>query len=242
MTEHTYKQFDIEMDEIRSELLRMGGCVESMISDAIRAVVNGDVDLIDRVKENEKEVNKIEVALDDQIATIIARRQPAGIDLRTLMAVAKMLTDMERSGDEAEKIAAMAARLHEGNKKFVPEVELQHMGKAVISMLHEVMDAFARHDSVAAAGVVRSDKQVDKEWKATMRGLISYMIEDPRTISNGIDLLFVARSLERIGDHSKNMAERVIFMVHGADVRHQGVKAAEKAVAESTDAESNSKT
>lgn len=166
MTEHTYKQFDIEMDEIRSELLRMGGCVESMIEDAIRAVVNGDVDLIERVKENEKEVNDIEIALDDQIATIIARRQPAGIDLRTLMAVAKMLTDMERSGDEAEKIAAMASRLHDNNHKFVPEIELQHMGRAVITMLHDVMDAFARHDSVAAAAVVRSDKQVDKEWKA----------------------------------------------------------------------------
>ncbi len=232
MNEHTYKQFDIEMDEIRSELLRMAGCVESMIEDAVRAVVNGDTDLIDRVKQNEKEVNAIEVAIDDQIATIIARRQPAGIDLRTLIAVAKMLTDMERSGDEAEKMAAMASRLHDGNQKFVPEVELQHMGRAVVTMLHDAMDAFARHDSVAAAAVVRSDKQVDKEWKATMRSLISFMIEDPRTITNGIDLLFVARSLERIGDHAKNMAERVIFMVHGTDVRHQGVKAAERIVKE----------
>jgi len=240
MTEHTYKQFDIEMDEIRSELLRMAGCVESMIEDAVRAVVNGDTDLIDRVKKNEKEVNTIEVAIDDQIARIIARRQPAGIDLRTLIAVAKMLTDMERSGDEAEKMASMASRLHDGNQKFVPEIELQHMGRAVVTMLHDAMDAFARHDSVAAAAVVRSDKQVDKEWKAAMRSLISYMIEDPRTISNGIDLLFVARSLERIGDHAKNMAERVIFMVHGTDVRHQGVKAAERIVKEAVAQETQS--
>ena len=237
MTEHTFRKFDVELDEIRSELLRMGGFVESMINDAIQAVVTGDANLIDRVKENEKEVNRIEVAVDERIATIIALRQPAGIDLRTLMAVAKMLTDMERSGDEAEKIASMARRLHDDTKKFVPEIELQHMSKAVAQMLHEVMDAFARQDSVAAAAVVRSDKQVDKEWKSAMRSLISYMIEDPRTISGGIDLLFVARSLERIGDHSKNMAERVIFMVHGADVRHQGVKAAERVVRESTQSE-----
>ena len=220
MTEHTFRKFDVEMDEICSELLRMGGCVESMINDAIDAVVTGDASLIDRVKENEKEVNKIEVAVDEKIATIIALRQPAGIDLRTLMAVAKMLTDMERSGDEAEKIASMARRLHDDTKKFVPEIELQHMSKAVAQMLHDVMDAFARQDSVAAAAVVRSDKQVDKEWKSMMRSLISYMIEDPRTISGGIDLLFVARSLERIGDHSENIAEYVVYSVKGADVRH----------------------
>jgi phosphate transport system protein len=236
MAEHTYKQFDIELGEIRSGLLRMGGCVQSMIDDAIMAVSSGNLELVEKVKENEKEVNRIEVALDELISMVIARRQPAASDLRMLLAVTKMLTDMERSGDEAEKIANMARRIHEDTSKFVPDIELQHMARAVGSMLHDVMDSFARQDSVQAAAVVRSDKQVDKEWKGALRGLISYMIEDPRTITGGIDLLFVARSLERIGDHCKNMAERVIFMVHGADVRHQGVKAAERLVREETQA------
>jgi phosphate transport system protein len=236
MNDHTHKQFDVELNDIRSELLRMGGYVDSMIVDAVRVVLSGDLTLVDKVKDAEKEVNRLEVSIDEKISTVIARRQPAGIDLRTLLAVTKMLTDMERSGDEADKIAMVGRRIHDDVQKFVPEIELQHMATAVVAMLGDVMDSFARNDSVKAAAVVRSDKQVDKEWKGALRGLISYMIEDPRTISGAIELLFVARSLERIGDHCKNMAERVIFMVHGADVRHQGVKAAERLVREENQA------
>lgn len=234
MTEHTYKQFDVELDEIRSLFLRMGGCVENMIADSMQAVLTGSSDLIEKVRETEKEVNDLELATDQAIQTLIVRRQPTAVDLRIALAVSKMLTDMERCGDEAEKIAKLASQIHDEAQRFVPELELQHMFRAVSEMLNDVMDSFARHDSVKAAAVVRRDKQVDKEWKAALRGLISYMIEDPRTISGAIELLFVARSLERIGDHCKNMAERVIFMVHGADVRHQGVKAAERLVAEKT--------
>lgn len=230
MNEHTYKQFDIEIDDIRADLLRMGGCVESMINDSMQALASGDPEAIDRVKENERLVNKLEIDIDDRITRVLARRQPLAIDLRMMLAVTKMLTDMERCGDEAERIAMVGRRIHEDTQKFIPEIELQHIARAVAQMLHEVMDSFARHDTALAASVVRSDKKVDKEWKSALRGLISYMIEDPRTISGSIDLLFAARSLERIGDHCKNMAERVIFMVHGADVRHQGVKAAERLV------------
>ena len=237
MTEHTYKQFDVELDEIRSHSLRMGGCVQNMITDAMQAVLTGNTDLIEKVRETEKEVNELEVLTDQEVQNLIVRRQPTAVDLRIALAVTKMLTDMERCGDEAEKIAKLANRIHDDAQRFVPELELQHMFRAVSEMLNDVMDSFARHDSVKAAAVVRHDKQVDKEWKAALRGLISYMIEDPRTISGAIELLFVARSLERIGDHCKNMAERVIFMVHGADVRHQGVKAAERLVAERTQAE-----
>lgn len=237
MTEHTFKQFDVDIDQIRSELLRMGGLVQSMISDAMKVVVGGDAEALERVRASEKEVNALEIEIDDRIVNLIARRQPAAVDLRVVLAVSKMLTDMERCGDEAETIARRANRIHEDAQRFVPELELQHIATAVGSMLNDVMDSFARHDSVKAAAVVRSDKQVDKEWKSTVRSLVSYMIEDPRTISGGIDLLFMARSLERIGDHCKNMAERVIFMVHGADVRHQGVKAAERLVAEKTQGE-----
>ena len=230
MSEHTNKQFDADLQRIRTELLQMGGLVESMIQNSIDALTTGDMSLVERVKEREKDVNRLEVEIDDRVTTILARHQPAAIDLRTLLAVTKMLTDMERSGDEADKIASMARRIHEDDRRFIPVIELRHMANSVVTMMRQVMDAFARHDSILAAAVVRSDKEVDKEWKSALRNLITYMIEDPRTISRAIDLLFIARSMERIGDHCKNMAERVIYMVHGADVRHQGVKMAERLV------------
>lgn len=232
MTEHTYKQFDVDIDQIRSELLSMGGFVQTMIADAMEVVANGNVDLAERVRQHEKQVNALEIDIDNRITSLIARRQPTAVDLRIVMAVSKMLTDMERCGDEAESIAKRASLIHEDANRFVPDLELQHMSTAVMGMLTDVMDSFARHDSTLAAEIVKRDKQVDKEWKGALRGLISYMIEDPRTITGGIEMLFIARSLERIGDHCKNMAERVIFMVHGADVRHQGAKAAERLVRE----------
>ena len=230
MTEHTNKQFDADLQRIRTELLQMGGLVEAMVQDGMQALTEGDLALVDRVREHEKEVNRFEVEIDERVTQILARHQPAAIDLRTLLAVTKMLTDMERSGDEAEKIATMARRIHEDDRSFMPDIELRHMASKISMMMRQVMDAFARQDAVLAAAVVRSDKEVDKEWKATLRNLITYMIEDPRTISHSIDLLFIARSMERIGDHCKNMAERVIYMVHGADVRHQGLKMAERLV------------
>jgi phosphate transport system protein len=230
MTEHTNKQFDADLQRIRTELLQMGGLVEAMVYDGMQALTEGDLSLVDRVREHEKEVNRFEVEIDERVTQILARYQPAAIDLRTLLAVTKMLTDMERSGDEAEKIATMARRIHEDDRSFMPDIELRHMANSVRLMIRQVMDAFARQDAILAAAVVRSDKEVDKEWKATLRNLISYMIEDPRTISRSIDLLFIARSMERIGDHCKNMAERVIYMVHGADVRHRGLKMAERLV------------
>lgn len=234
LNDHTYKQFDIELDEIRSDFLQMGGCVQSMIADAMEVLATGDAECFERVKVNEKQVNQLELDIDDRITTMLARRQPLGFDLRLLLAVTKMLTDMERCGDEAERIAVLGRRMHDDAQKFVPEMELQHVATAVLGMLHDVMDSFARHDSVLAASVVRGDKKVDKEWKAAMRGLITYMIEDPRMITGSIDLMLMSRSLGRIGDHCKNMAERVIFMVHGKDVRHQGAKAAERLVKKAT--------
>jgi len=230
MTEHTNKQFDADLQRIRTELLQMGGLVEAMVQDGMQALTEGDLGLVDRVREHEKEVNRLEVEIDERVTQILARYQPTAIDLRTVLAITKMLTDMERSGDEAEKIATMARRIHEDDRSFLPEIELRHMASKISTMMRQVMDAFARQDAVLAAAVVRSDKEVDKEWKATLRNLITYMIEDPRTISRSIDLLFIARSMERIGDHCKNMAERVIYMVHGADVRHQGLKMAERLV------------
>ena len=226
--EHTNKQFHSELEMTRSMFLQMGGLVESMVLDAIQALSRGEVQLVERVREHERQVNEFEVDIDSRISQLIARNQPTAGDLRLLLSISKMLTDMERCGDEAEKIAKVARRLHEAESPYAPVVELRHMGDAVASMIRAALDAFAREDPVSAAQVVRNDKEVDKEWKASLRHVITYMIEDPRTISRSIEFIFVARALERIGDHAKNMAERVIYMVRGDDVRHTGVANTER--------------
>jgi len=228
MSEPLHKQFHHDLQALRSLFLRMGGLVESMIQDSTELLATGELSLTDRVREREKEVNHIEVEIDERISQLIARNQPTAVDLRFLLSVSKMLTDMERCGDEADKIAKVARRLYEADAGYTPVVELRHMASHVTGMLRDVLDAFARADPPHAAKVVRDDKEVDKEWKGALRHIITYMIEDPRTISRSIDLIFIARSLERIGDHAKNMAERVIYMVRGDDVRHTGVKNTER--------------
>lgn len=228
MTEHTNKQFDADLESVRTQFLQMGGLVEAMIQDAVDSVPSGDQELIEKVREREKQVNQLEVDIDERINLILARHQPTAIDLRTLLAVSKMLTDMERCGDEADKIGNAVRRIYEADQRFIPVIEVRHMANSVSRMLHDVLDAFARLDPIQAARVVRSDKEVDREWKAALRNLITYMMEDPRTISRAIDMVFIARAIERIGDHAKNMAERVIYLVKGTDVRHTGVKNVER--------------
>ncbi len=229
MTEHTNRQFAADLEAVRSQFLEMGGLVETMIQDAVEALQTGDLTLVDQVREHERQVNQHEIEIDERIGLLIARHQPTAVDLRTLLSVSKMLTDMERCGDEAEKIAKVARRLHEANSLYEPVVELRHMARDVSLMIRDMLDSFARNDPVAAARVVRNDKQVDKEWKAALRHMVTYMIEDPRSISKSVELVFIARALERIGDHAKNMAERVIYLVRGDDVRHAGLKYTERA-------------
>lgn len=228
MSEHTNKQFHTDLEATRSLFLQMGGLVESMIQDSMEVLTTGDLSLVERVREREKEVNQLEVEIDERIGLLIARNQPTAGDLRFLLSVSKMLTDMERCGDEADKIAKVARRLYETDSGYSPIVELRHMTSYVTCMLRDALDAFAREDPVHAAKVVRDDKEVNKEWKGALRHIITYMIEDPRKISLSIELIFIARSLERIGDHAKNMGERIIYMVRGADVRHTGVKNTER--------------
>lgn len=228
MLEHTNKQFHSDIEATRSLFLEMGGLVEAMVRDGMEALATGDPDIVEQVRRREKEVNRLEVEIDERIILLIARNQPTAIDLRLLLSISKMLTDMERCGDEADKIAKVARRLHEAEEGYEPVVELRHMSDLVGTMIRNALDSFARQDPLSAASVVRADKEVDKEWKASLRHIITYMIEDPRTISRSIDLIFIARALERIGDHAKNMAERVIYMVRGADVRHTGVKHTER--------------
>lgn len=228
MFEHTNKQFHSDIEITRSLFLEMGGLVEAMVRDGMTALETGDPDVLEQVRKREKEVNRLEVEIDERIILLIARNQPTAIDLRLLLSISKMVTDMERCGDEAEKITKMAQRLHESQVGYEPVVELRHMSDLVGTLIRNALDAFARQDPLSAAGVVRADKEVDKEWRASLRHIITYMIEDPRTISHSIDLIFIARAFERIGDHAKNMAERVIYMVRGADVRHTGVKYTER--------------
>jgi len=239
MSEHTNKQFSTDLETTRSMFLQMGGLVEAMVREGMETLITGDLALVDKVREREKDVNRLEVEIDERIGLLIARNQPTAVDLRLLLSVSKMLTDMERCGDEAEKIAKVARRLHESDGRYIPVVELRHMTNYVVDMIRQALDAFAREDPIHAAQVVRSDKEVDKEWKASLRHIITYMIEDPRTITRSIDMIFIARSLERIGDHAKNMAERVIYMVRGDDVRHTGVKATERTARGETYEEEN---
>jgi phosphate transport system protein len=220
MSEHISKQFDAELEDVRTRVLQMGGLVEEQIRRAADALATGDMAEIAAIQENDHRVNAMEVDLDEACSHIIARRQPAAGDLRLLIAVIKTITDLERIGDEAEKIARMAKLIHDAERMHMPRIEIRHVANLVLAMLRKSLDAFARLDVKAAQEVVRQDDAVDSEFRSILRQLITFMMEDPRTISRCLEVLFVAKALERIGDHSKNMAEYVVYMVEGRDVRH----------------------
>jgi len=232
MNEHIAKQFDADLENIRSRVLQMGGLVEQQIVRAFDALDTGDLMLADEVVATDHEVNRHEVELDEACAHLIARRQPAASDLRMIMAVIKTITDLERVGDEAKKVAKRARTLHSGDMPFVPRVELRHVSSAAVAMLRKALDAFARTDSTVSAQIARQDKEVDAEFKAIMRQLITFMMEDPRMISSSLEVLFIAKAIERIGDHAKNISEYVVYMVKGRDVRHIGLEAIEREAAE----------
>jgi len=220
MPEHISKQFDAELEAVRSRVLQMGGLVEQQIVKAVDALTSGDIAVLDAVIEDDHRVNAMEVGLDEICSQIIARRQPAAGDLRLVMAVIKTITDLERVGDEAEKIARMAKLMHSGAQVQLPRLELKHVSGLALSMLRQALDAFARLDVTAALQVVKQDRGVDDEFRSILRQLITFMMEDPRTITRCLEILFVAKAIERIGDHAKNMAEYVVYMVEGRDVRH----------------------
>jgi phosphate transport system protein len=221
MTEHASKQYDLDLGSIRSRVLAMGGLVESQIRRAIDALATGDVALSEEVVGADHRVNAMEVALDGDCSQLIVRRQPAAGDLRMIFAITKTVTDLERIGDEAQKIARMSKNIHErGGAQAPPTVQVRHAGEAAISMLRRSLDAFARLDVDTAREVIRDDAGVDTEFRSILRQLITFMMEDPRTISSALDIVWVAKAIERIGDHAKNMAEYVIYIVEGTDVRH----------------------
>jgi len=232
MNEHITKQFDLDLENIRTRVLQMGGRVEQQVTKAIEALSAGDIALADQVIDNDHLVNRDEVELDEACTHIIARRQPAASDLRTVMMVIKTITDLERIGDEAKKIAKKARGIHGEDSPFMPRVPLQHAASLALDMLRKALDAFARLDLAAAAQVVRQDQQVDAEFKSITRQLVTFMMEDPRTISRSLDMLFIAKSIERVGDHAKNLSEYVVYMVKGRDVRHIGADAIEREASE----------
>ena len=230
MTEHLSKQFDAELEAIRSRVLEMGGLVESQIRGALDALTSGDRALADQVIANDHRVNAMEVALDGDCSQVIVKRQPAANDLRLILAITKTVTDLERIGDEAQKIARMAKSIHErGIDGRAPRaVEVRHVSGIALAMLRSALDAFARLDVAAATDVIRDDAAIDSEFRGILRQLITYMMEDPRTISTSLEIVWIAKALERIGDHAKNMAEYVIYIVKGTDVRHTGPVPIEK--------------
>ncbi|MDP1937673.1 MAG: phosphate signaling complex protein PhoU [Hylemonella sp.] len=220
---HISTQFDTELSGISTRVLEMGGMVESQVTQAVYSLTNFSGETASRVLEIEERVNAMEVAIDRDLSTIIARRQPTARDLRLLIAISKTIGNLERVGDEAARIARTSQRLmHAGisSKMRLPVGDISFEADLAIALLRKSLDAFARLDAKAALEVIKQDNEIDVEFDGLLRKLVTYMMEDPRTISASIDLVFVAKAIERVGDHAKNLAEQVIYVVKGTDVRH----------------------
>ena len=220
-SQHLSSQYDEELSRLRTHVLQMGGLVETQVSAAIEAYSSGEVASVKTIVESDRKVNDLEKAIDDDCAHIIAKRQPAASDLRLVFGISKIVTDLERAGDEAKKIAKGVRRIYEaGHMPSQYGVGVRHIAEAALAMIRQALDAFARLDAAQAASVIRADDDVDVEFKSIIRQLITHMMEDPRTITTSIDIISIARAIERIGDHAKNVSEQVIFIVEGRDIRH----------------------
>jgi phosphate transport system protein len=218
---HLSSQFDNDLARLRTHVLQMGGLVETQVSEAIAAYDKGDIASVKHIVETDRKINDLEKAIDDDCAHLIALRQPAASDLRLVFGISKIVTDLERAGDEAKKIAKGVRRIYEAGQ--IPAqygIGVHHIAEAALTMVRESLDAFARLDAELAEKVIRSDQAVDIEFKSIVRQLITHMMEDPRTITTSLDIIWIARAVERIGDHAKNVAEHVVFIVEGKDIRH----------------------
>jgi phosphate transport system protein len=227
---HLSAQFDAELSGISTRVLEMGGLVESQVAQAIYALTNFSEATAAQVLAREETVNAAEVEIDRDLSTILARRQPTARDLRLLIAISKSIANLERVGDEAARIARTVQRLISAgmsSRLRLPVEDLKFESDLAIALLRKALDAFARLDVDKALEVLKQDDQIDQEFEGLMRKLITFMMEDPRTISSSIDLVFVAKAIERVGDHAKNLAEQIIYIVKGTDVRHSTVEAVE---------------
>lgn len=226
---HISTQYNEELEDLRSRVLKMGGLVEQQIADAVEALVEGDSSKAEQVINLDIRVNAMEVEIDEECTLVLARRQPAAGDLRLIVAVIKTITDLERIGDQAEKIARMGIHLAEMERPKNSYNEIYRLGERVRRMMHNTLDAFARLDSEAAVQVTREDEKIDYEYDGIMRQMVTYMMEDPRMIQRSLDVVWSVRALERIGDHAKNICEYVIYLVRGKDVRHLSIEQMEQA-------------
>jgi phosphate transport system protein len=220
---HISQQFNAELDDIKTRMLEMGGLVERQVAEAINAVMSADGGLAERILRDDAKVNAMEVAIDEECALILARRQPAASDLRMVLAISRALHDLERMGDEAAKVAKYAIQLIDHGDMPRCVVEIRHIGNRVSAMVRDALDCFARLDVEQALKVAQEDTSVDMEYATAMRTLITYMMEDARSISAVLNIMWALRSLERIGDHAGNLAEHVVYLVKGQDVRHVGL-------------------
>ncbi len=220
LTDHISRRFNRDIEELRNNVLTMGGLVEAQLSRAVAAIVSGDSELGLQVANDDYKVNRLEVNIDEECSRILVTRAPAASDLRLIVAIIKTITDLERIGDEAEKIGFLASQLAAMDRPSDSYRELKYLGSHVATMLGAAMNAFARLDAAAALDVVKEDDKVDDEYDAITRQYITHMMEDPRSIRRFMNVTWAARSLERIGDHAKNIGEYVIYMVQGRDIRH----------------------
>jgi phosphate transport system protein len=230
---HLSTQFDAELSAISSRVLEMGGLVEAQVAQSVYALSKFSIETAAQVLRAEEQVNQMEVEIDADLSAIIARRQPTARDLRLLIAISKAIANLERVGDEAARIARMVQRLINtgmSSRLRLPVTDLGFVADLAIAQLRRALDAFARLDTAQALAVLKADDQIDQEFDGLLRKLITYMMEDPRTISSSIDLVFVAKAIERVGDHAKNLSEAVIYIVKGADVRHTALADVEDAV------------
>ena len=225
MEKHISSQFDADLTSVSSRVLELGGLVESQTRHAVYALAQFSLEVANQVIATEKQVNSLEVEIDAELASIIARRQPTARDLRLLMAISKITANLERAGDEAERIARMVKLiLEQGSPRNLPSSELRVASDLASGLLRKALDAFARLDVNTALVILKEDDLIDAEFNGFVRKLVTYMMEDPRTISPSLDLLFLAKSIERVGDHAKNIAEQIIFVVKGEDIRHMSME------------------
>lgn len=220
LSHHISRRFNEDLEQVRAKVLSMGGFVEEQLAKAVQAIVEGDGLMGEAVARDDYQINGMEVSIDEECSRILATRGPAAGDLRVIVAIIKAITDLERMGDECEKIGYIASRLASEERPADKYREIKHLGRIVQDMLHESLDAFARMDAEAALRIAHQDRLVDEEYEAIQRQCITFMMEDPRSIRRALDVMWIVRALERIGDHAKNICEYVIYMVHGKDVRH----------------------
>ena len=231
LSHHIHSRYNAELEGVRTGVLQMGGLVEQQLQNGVKALYTGDSRLGEEVARFDHKVNAMEVSIDDDCSRILATRGPTASDLRLIVAVIKTITDLERIGDETEKLGNIAARLAGVDRPADRYREIKHLGELVTEMVQGALDAFARVDTEAALAIARRDRMVDEEYDAIQRQCITFMMEDPRAIRRTLDVMWVARALERIGDHAKNICEYVIYMAFGKDVRHLSIEDVEQEIA-----------